>query len=295
MDRLFLFACVVECAGLSPSQWKGERFILKTRVLTALALIPIALLVLLSVSTWPIAVLACAIVYLGSRELTYLYSHGKSKISLPSPFFMLATALVALDPRVEILHFGLAFAALACVVGIVGVALMLRGRRTLPVRALASGWLMGPLLGLVVLHAAGKLGPGPMFGWNLVLLAVLPIWAGDTAAIFAGKAFGKKLMAPSISPGKTWAGSYAYLLSALLVGYGLGISLGVGSLPGMLCGLLCGTLGQAGDLLESALKRSSGVKDSGSLLPGHGGILDRIDSLLLPAIPVAAILMFWPR
>lgn len=268
---------------------------MKARVLTALVLIPIALLVLLSVSTWPIAVLACAIVYLGSRELTYLYSRGKSRMSMPSPFFMLATALVALDQRVEVLQFGLAFAAFATLAGVVGVALILRGRRTLPVRALASGWLMGPLLGLVVLHAAGKLGPGPMFGWNLVLMAVLPIWAGDTAAIFVGKAFGKKLMAPSISPGKTWAGAYAHLLGALLVGYGLGMGLGVGSLPGVLCGLLCGTLGQVGDLLESALKRSSGVKDSGPLLPGHGGILDRLDSLLLPAIPVAAILMFWPR
>lgn len=151
-------------------------------------------------------------------------------------------------------------------------------------------WIGGPLLGLIWLHRAAM--PSSFFEFRApILLAFLPLWAGDTAAIFAGRAFGKHLLAPAISPKKTWEGSIANLLACMAVATPLATWIGYSWLTGLLCGLACGILGQAGDLFESALKRRSNLKDSGGLLPGHGGLLDRIDSLLCAAPAVALILL----
>src|SRR6185312_14926355 len=122
------------------------------------------------------------------------------------------------------------------------------------------------------------------------------VWAGDTAALYFGRAIGGKKLAPRLSPGKTWAGSIASLVAALLCAGGLdalGNQLaahGDGRLylsahwwAILLLAALLNVAAQVGDLLESAIKRGANVKDSGTLLPGHGGILDRIDALLLAA------------
>lgn len=116
-----------------------------------------------------------------------------------------------------------------------------------------------------------------------VLVAAVPIWAGDTAAIFAGKAFGKHKLAPSISPNKTWEGSIANLLAAVGAAAALGYFLRYPMDKMLLLGVSCGVIGQLGDLFESYLKRQAEVKDSGNLLPGHGGVFDRLDSLLMTA------------
>jgi phosphatidate cytidylyltransferase len=124
-------------------------------------------------------------------------------------------------------------------------------------------------------------------------MAILPLWAGDTAAIFVGRAIGKRLLAPKISPKKTVEGSIANLIACLLAAWGLGAWMGIPAAQSIACGLAAGTLGQAGDLFESWLKRRADLKDSGSILPGHGGVLDRIDSILFTAPAVAMILLFW--
>lgn len=116
-----------------------------------------------------------------------------------------------------------------------------------------------------------------------ILTAAIPIWAGDSAAIFAGKAFGKHKLAPSISPNKTWEGSIANLLAAVGAAAALGYFLKYPMDKMLLLGVSCGVIGQLGDLFESYLKRQAGVKDSGNLLPGHGGVYDRLDSLLMTA------------
>ncbi len=146
-------------------------------------------------------------------------------------------------------------------------------------------------------------------GWFLVLFTFLVIWVGDTAAYYVGRAFGKVKFAPSISPKKTWEGAIASGLGAILVGLVLvyfapQISRGLTNIHLLkapeffantplwitaLVALAINVAGQVGDLLESLIKRGAGVKDSGSMLPGHGGILDRIDALLF-ALPVALIL-----
>jgi phosphatidate cytidylyltransferase len=132
-------------------------------------------------------------------------------------------------------------------------------------------------------------------------LAVLGlVWIGDVAAYAAGSAFGRRRLAPSISPGKTWEGAGAALLAALAYAIiwpavvpHLAERLSGGLWPAYLGGaaLLCAA-GVAGDLFESAAKRQASVKDSGSLLPGHGGILDRIDSAT-STLPLAALLVPW--
>jgi phosphatidate cytidylyltransferase len=157
----------------------------------------------------------------------------------------------------------------------------------LPAAGISSSALLlvaYPLSFAVRLHGWGKEGP------RLLLFALVITWAGDTVAYFVGRAIGKHPFAPHLSPKKTWEGAAASFAGSLLVGLAFSRWLSV-PLPHLLAMAGVGNVaGQAGDLLESAYKRSAGVKDSGALLPGHGGILDRIDALIL-AIP--AVWYYW--
>jgi|SRR6188768_4151405 len=127
---------------------------------------------------------------------------------------------------------------------------------------------------------------------HVVLILMGTIFAGDAAAYYGGRALGRHKLAPTISPNKTVEGSIAGLVGSVLAGIGLGSSLsGLSGFSITFLAVACfaaGIAGQLGDLAESALKRSAGVKDSSSLLPGHGGMLDRLDSLIF-----AAPVFFW--
>jgi phosphatidate cytidylyltransferase len=153
-------------------------------------------------------------------------------------------------------------------------------------RVTRLGWL---LLGAFYI---GLLMPNWIFlfrspgGRNWVFFALGVVVTGDTAAYFAGKRFGVKKLAPEISPGKTWAGAWGYTLGGLAVGM-LAASFLFVEYPFLeIVGLalLLAFLGQVGDLFESLLKRVFDVKDSSSIVPGHGGVLDRLDSLIFPAV-----------
>ena len=157
------------------------------------------------------------------------------------------------------------------------------GNWTLLQRVLALGlgldllWIC--VHGLVYLHA---LGDG---GW-LLLYAMSLVWVADIGAYFSGRKFGRHKLAPAISPGKTREGLFGGLLlngvwipCVYLLGGGWGLAL----IPFVILGLLCSLISVAGDLSVSILKREAGVKDSGKLLPGHGGALDRIDSIIAAA------------
>jgi phosphatidate cytidylyltransferase len=157
----------------------------------------------------------------------------------------------------------------------------------------ASGLLLVafPLSYAVRLHAV------PVRGPQLLLFAMVIIWVGDSAAYFVGRSIGKHALAPHLSPNKTWEGTVASFLGSLIVAvvFARFMTVPVGHLLGMAA--VGNVAGQVGDLLESAYKRSAGIKDSGSILPGHGGVLDRIDALIL-AIPVVWyywILIYSPR
>lgn len=127
----------------------------------------------------------------------------------------------------------------------------------------------------------------------LILYVFCIVWVADIGAYFAGRAFGKAKLAPRVSPGKSWAGVWGGLcavgLFALLIGLLAGASAGNVALL-MLASLITGGISVVGDLMESMLKRFRGIKDSSQLLPGHGGIMDRIDSLTA-AIPVFALII----
>jgi phosphatidate cytidylyltransferase len=119
-----------------------------------------------------------------------------------------------------------------------------------------------------------------------LVLVVFACWAADTTAYAIGKTLGRHHLCPKISPGKTVEGAVAALLAALLVTAALGRWFGLPLREGVILGLLLGLVAQLGDLSKSVMKRQAGVKDSGAILPGHGGVLDRFDSLLFSA-PVA--------
>lgn len=154
-------------------------------------------------------------------------------------------------------------------------------------------WLMG-LVGWAVLLPTGLAmidlrGQSP---W-LLLGAMSVVWAADSAAYFAGRKFGKNKLAPAISPGKTWEGVFGALIGVtlyvLIVGWGTGLFKNYPVFPGVIIASWWWVgLSVIGDLFESAVKRQAGVKDSGSLLPGHGGLLDRIDALT-STLPFAAL------
>jgi phosphatidate cytidylyltransferase len=144
------------------------------------------------------------------------------------------------------------------------------------------------------LHGAGA---GRALAMSLVLLPLVVTWVGDSAAYFVGRGLGRHKLAPHASPGKTVEGALAGLAGSALAGAAVAAWAwadlpGVASPPltGAWIGAVLGAVGQVGDLAESVLKREAGVKDSGRLLPGHGGVLDRVDALLL-AFPTTWLLL----
>jgi phosphatidate cytidylyltransferase len=129
-------------------------------------------------------------------------------------------------------------------------------------------------------------------GRQLILFTLVLIWVGDMAAYFVGRSIGRFHMAPALSPKKTWEGAVANVVGSLLVATGYCYFTNADLVSFLLIAGVANIAGQMGDLIESAYKRGAGVKDSGALLPGHGGMLDRIDSLIL-ASPVVWLLYQW--
>lgn len=145
------------------------------------------------------------------------------------------------------------------------------------------------LCGIIVVRTSL---PAP-WGGILVLGIFLSVWANDSFAYLVGSRFGKHKLAPRTSPKKSWEGFIAGLLASMLFWVGLSFVPGVTmSIPqALLFGLVCGLMGVLGDLAESRIKRNSGFKDSGTIMPGHGGLLDRCDSLFLVAVTSAILLV----
>ncbi|MDR2308653.1 MAG: phosphatidate cytidylyltransferase [Paucimonas sp.] len=153
------------------------------------------------------------------------------------------------------------------------------------------------LIGLLVLLPAWQglvlLKHWPL-GNGLILAVMVLVWAADIGAYFSGRAFGRRKLAPQVSPGKSWEGVYGGLLVSLLITLGVGL-VRDWSIGQLLLGLLGASIvvmsSVVGDLTESMFKRREGIKDSSNLLPGHGGVLDRIDSLTA-AVPMFAVLLW---
>lgn len=134
-------------------------------------------------------------------------------------------------------------------------------------------------------------------GRHWLMFALMVNWIGDTGAYYVGRKFGKRKMAPRVSPGKTWEGGVASAVTSLIFGMiylPLAIT-GTSLWVAAAFSLVANAAGQTGDLAESALKRSGGVKDSGTLLPGHGGMLDRLDSSLFAMPVLYTLVMLRPQ
>jgi phosphatidate cytidylyltransferase len=189
----------------------------------------------------------------------------------------------------------LLFWSLLIVVGVLGLSELaaLRGGRT----AMAFGALF--FVGLACLGALKQVGPlGAQHGtaddlpvW--LFLAVLPTWAADVSAYLVGSTLGRRRLAPSISPGKTWEGTIAGFAASALVVLAVAAMFGLPRVPAAVAALGIGPVGLAGDLLESAVKRRARVKDSGTIFPGHGGVLDRLDSLVAVAAFLLLVVAVW--
>jgi phosphatidate cytidylyltransferase len=180
---------------------------------------------------------------------------------------------------------GIAFALLLLVGGALLLVEWFALVRAMTLSGGAKGALMilGPVL--TIGAVAGLWFIRDTLGMTAALWVFAMVWATDIGAYFAGRAFGGARLAPKISPSKTWSGLFGGMIAALVAGATLGDRAGIIGVP-LWIGLIMGLLAQLGDLGQSWMKRRAGVKDSGKLIPGHGGVFDRVDGLL----PVALIL-----
>jgi phosphatidate cytidylyltransferase len=166
-------------------------------------------------------------------------------------------------------------------IGLVAVVLLTRGDRRWPVSGL--------LYAAVAQIAAVLVRQDPVWGWSALLFVMLVVWATDIGGYFAGRTIGGPKLWVRVSPKKTWAGAIGGLTGSLIVAAGFAAS-GIGRMVSMLLlAAVLSVVSQLGDLFESAVKRRFGVKDSSHLIPGHGGVLDRIDGFVA-AIVLAAII-----
>lgn len=266
---------------------------LRTRIITALVLAAALFAAVLSLSTPYWAWIAAAIAGLGGWEFGRLTGWGRASPAFGFWIAALAAAVITLHPEAAG-HAG--FGASPLVLPLLGLA--------------AAFWV-----GLVPLWLRQRWRAGPAVGLMVGTIVLLPTWLAivqlhrlhpwlliaamafvsfaDIAAYFSGRRFGRRKLAPEISPGKTWEGVFGAFAATTV--FGLGVAFAIGWIDSLLrlVALLAlmpalTLISVAGDLFESMLKRGAGMKDSSQLLPGHGGILDRIDSLTA-ALPIAAL------
>ncbi|MBY0463847.1 MAG: phosphatidate cytidylyltransferase [Burkholderiales bacterium] len=273
---------------------------LKQRAITALALLAVLLPTLFMSAPEPFIVLALFMVAAGAWEWGRLSGLTFRRALVNAVVLSGALLVLWASGQLQVTSVVWMLPSLLWIIG--GVLLLRIGVPGW------SAWAKGPRLvsGYVVLAFAWvAMANARSLGVNLLLSIFFLVWAADVFAYFGGKAFGRRKLAPSISPGKSWAGAYAGAIGVMVVG-GLWMladqSFAVDSpslyttlhnrygWAGLIAVWALTALSVVGDLVESLVKRSAGVKDSSNLLPGHGGVLDRIDALL-PVLPVAMMLV----
>jgi phosphatidate cytidylyltransferase len=273
------------------------------RIAFAAVAIPVAV-ALVWLGGWPLAALVALIGVLGTRELfdiaakQGILAFRGTGLAAAAIGPLLVYHTIADAPARDLFAANWMFVAAGFVLLLLFEALRLRGPSERPLGAVAvtafgvlyAGMLPTFLLGI-------RHGAWPERSWagaTLVLFPLVVTWVCDTAAMFGGRAVGGPKLAPTISPGKTRSGGVAGLLGGAVVAplFALwlfptvGITIGV--LPAIAVAVALATVGQLGDLSESLFKREAGVKDSSTLIPGHGGVLDRFDSLYV-VLPTAAL------
>lgn len=291
------------------------------RILTAVVLIPIVLALVLRAPVPVVAMVAALVVLLTVQELLKLSeSYGIRPFYWPTFIFVgVYFVLLAINPgsgkpllATAIFIYSTAFAA-----AIAPFIFLIVGMRRADLSSAFPAALTSAFAFVYVALPLGLLVQlrEQWSGAFLILYLLLLVWAGDIFAYFVGRSLGRHLMSPRISPKKTWEGAFASLLASLVVGmllykYALPISTALLNahlierrdgffalqkpplLPTLLLSGAINVAAQLGDLVESLIKRGANVKDSGTILPGHGGMLDRIDALLF-AVPVLWYYAAW--
>ena len=263
---------------------------LKQRIITALILLPVALCGFFLLSGASFALFIGVVVTLGAWEWARLAGFAAQSSRIAFAVFVAALLLL--------LYLMPGLAPWVLIAAVIWWALATWLVLTFPQSSRHwSSAVCKLAIGLLILLPAWQglvlIKQWPLGNW-LILAVMVLVWGADIGAYFSGKAFGKRKLAPKVSPGKSWEGVYGGLAASLLITLAVGISR-----DWSVAQLLFGLLGAAvvvfisvvGDLTESMFKRQSGIKDSSNLLPGHGGVLDRIDSLTA-AIPVFAVLLW---
>jgi len=255
------------------------------RLVSALILIGIVVATIWWLPPWATTVVSALAAALAARELALLAAHAGARVPAP----VLAAAAVAVTIALAFAHTSVRVDAglivtVLCAIGFVAAGVALAGGPPSPSAVTRAAVLfMAPLyvglpLGVLAMIRVTR-GPAALT-WLLVVIAV-----SDSAQYYAGRTFGRRKLAPLVSPAKTVEGAIGGLVAAVAAGTALGWWGVAGEQPAIVAALafVLAAGGMIGDLFESLLKRSAGVKDSASLIPGHGGVLDRIDSYLVAA------------
>lgn len=254
---------------------------LRKRFLSALILGPLAIAAVWA-GAWPFKVMIAA----SAAVLAWEWVHLRGLMTRRWPGMVVPGVLLLACLAAALEAPAVALASLAAGFALALAAAPRPGQTGAGRRWLAAGV---PYVGIGCIALIGLRGDGAA-GLANVLFLVAIVWASDIGAYAAGRIGGGPKLAPRISPSKTWAGALGGLAAAVLAAYAVARSLGPADpLAVAAVAALLGTASQAGDLLESWIKRRCNVKDSSHLIPGHGGLLDRVDGLLAAA-PVAGLL-----
>jgi phosphatidate cytidylyltransferase len=253
------------------------------RVITALVAAPLILVLLYLGPAWAWALFIGVATAIGAFELFSMTHEGDRVAQIAGVALCLAVFLAlwffTTEPRALLMVF-LVVPLASQLLALARLGDMKTAALRMTSTTFAPLWVGAGMASLALLKRdAGADGPG------FVLLSLMLSWFSDTGAYFAGRFLGKRKLYPAVSPKKTIAGAFGGLAGAI-AGALAGSFLYLRSLPvldGLALAIIAGGLGQLGDLGESLLKRSVGVKDSGGIVPGHGGILDRVDALLVTA------------
>lgn len=263
---------------------------LKQRIITALILLPVALAGFFLLEGRWFALFIGTVIALGAWEWARLAGLQAQKLRVA--YALITVILMSWLYRFPML--AVPVLALGVLWWLVAIWAVLRYPASAEAwRAQPVQWLIGLLILLPAFQGLLLLKQWPLDNWLIVAVMVL-VWVADIGAYFAGRAFGKRKLAPRVSPGKSWEGLVGGLVASLLVTVGVGIYRDWNSddlLLALLGAAVVVLISVVGDLTESMFKRQAGIKDSSNLLPGHGGVLDRIDSLTA-AVPVFTVLLW---
>jgi phosphatidate cytidylyltransferase len=260
---------------------------LMLRVASAVVLAPVVL-ICAYLGGWVFlalcAIAACVVLW----EWTSLVAHvGDPRILAPGWTALIAAALLIGFDRPDV-------ALAAIVLGAVATAVIAAFWSGSPADRLAPAWAAsGAAYGAAIVFAPALLRRDPQWGLTALLFLFATVWTTDIFAFFCGRAVGGPLLWPRISPKKTWSGAIGGLIGGVAAGVGVAYASGIGALGIVgVMGLVLSVLSQAGDLFESAVKRHFGAKDASHLIPGHGGLMDRIDGFLVAAVVALLVGMF---